>query len=179
MKKEASSSEFQLNRWDRKVGDLRMIIKDAENAAVDYRDSAMAYEMTITLGSQEIKDYDRKTAEIQLEISGMLKKWSDAGAVVDDLRARADISKMEALTASEKMKQISAMIEDEEKKMEELGKLLEKEMVRKSRWSASKGTLQTAALGMDHKIKAVSTNLNLLTLQCKEADVVVSNFFYV
>jgi len=165
---QAARADAQLDGWDRKLQDIRQTIKETQDLIQQYKDTIGAEETSISITSKTIQQVNAKSKEIDTELWTINQKIANTQSNLKKLRSEADISKMKALSAAERTLQIQTLMAEEQQKLEELTKLIEKEMRTKSYWLTKKAHLASEAINTDHAISSNEKNFSKLQAQIKE-----------
>ncbi|XP_035704727.1 coiled-coil domain-containing protein 39 [Folsomia candida] len=166
----ASTAFLQLDRWDRKVMELREEIKSSTEFSQTMKDNILTYETAITYDSTQIQELNKKSAVIEKELAEMNDKVAAIQDKLTELNLKEEENSSKMLTTSERMKQIQVLIDEEEKKLEACVKNLEREMTRKGQWLNKKRQLEANSLNLDHEYRGVQANLQVFRARSSECE---------
>lgn len=164
----ASRASFQLNKWDRKIMDIKLEIKSIEEVTTDLRDNIFIYETSIASASKEIQEHYDKVYKTDKVLKEWNAKIAAAEAVISELRLQDEEYSNNICTAAERIKQIEDLIDEEEKRLECFEKCLDTELIKKSQWFGQKVSLENKTLNIEHDIQSVFSNLQTMLARTKD-----------
>lgn len=169
-----TSALMQLNKWDRKVSDIREEIKSLSEYKQSLKDNILTYEIGISLASTQTQELTSKSSAIDKELSEMNSRVAAAHSQISELQVKAEESSKSILSVSERMAQIQALVSEEGKKLECLQKNLEREVLRKGRWLGKKMILEQSHTHLEMQVRAANAGLQTFVMKGKDAMMTVS-----
>jgi predicted nucleic acid-binding Zn-ribbon protein len=167
----------QLTRWDRKVTDLRETIQNFAELKQYLKEDIFSFETAIAYASNKTKELYVKAAEIDSEVSNRNERVLEILNYILELRTKIEQDSGKMLNVAERIKQLYAMIDDEENKYEKLTKQLEKEMLEKGQWNNTRATLNEKSRDLDIEIHCAQNNLSMLSSKGTELAYTVCKLF--